>query len=269
LRNDLQAALDDPTVSAIILNIDSPGGEASGANELAQAVYEARGSKPIVAYVGGTGASAAYWIASAARPRRRRSDRVLGSIGVQAGGRRVRSRRPARRRYRFISSQSPNKNAGSSARKRPRAHSSDDRRDRSSLCRDGRKNRGVAIETVLNEFGKGGIFVGQSAIDAGLADSIGTFETVLAELSAAAIGKMGVNMADENFTAEQRDAAVAAALAAEKTRVAGLRTIAASFGASDADLTAAIDGSTTVEAFSLAVAEKARLRRCSRQGRQG
>src|SRR5206468_9882117 len=59
LRNDLQAALDDPAVSAIVLNIDSPGGEASGTNELAQAVYEARGTKPIIAYAGGTGPPAA------------------------------------------------------------------------------------------------------------------------------------------------------------------------------------------------------------------
>jgi ClpP class serine protease len=54
------------------VNIDSPGGEVNGANELAQAIYDARGKKPIVAYVGGAGASAAYWVASAA-------DRVVAS----------------------------------------------------------------------------------------------------------------------------------------------------------------------------------------------
>jgi ClpP class serine protease len=57
LRADLQAALDDPAVKAINLVIDSPGGEVNGANELAQAIYDARGTKPIIAYVGGSGAS--------------------------------------------------------------------------------------------------------------------------------------------------------------------------------------------------------------------
>jgi hypothetical protein len=51
------------------------------------------------------------------------------------------------------------------------------------------RNRGVATETVLNNFGKGGTFVGQMAIEAGLADSIGTFEGTLAELSATAVGR--------------------------------------------------------------------------------
>jgi ClpP class serine protease len=83
LRADLQAALDDPAVKAIMLNIDSPGGEVSGTDELAQAIFDARGTKPIVAYVGGTGASAAYWLASAADKVVVSPTAVLGSIGVQ------------------------------------------------------------------------------------------------------------------------------------------------------------------------------------------
>src|SRR5690606_4035038 len=66
LATDIRAALDDPNIKAIILNIDSPGGIASGINELAEMIYEGRARKRIVAYGGGTVASAAYWIASAA-----------------------------------------------------------------------------------------------------------------------------------------------------------------------------------------------------------
>jgi hypothetical protein len=54
MRRDLQAAA-DAGVHALIMNIDSPGGEASGMHELAQAVYDMRGTMHITAYVGGSG----------------------------------------------------------------------------------------------------------------------------------------------------------------------------------------------------------------------
>lgn len=52
LRRDLQAAVDDNRIRAILLNVDSPGGEARGVGELASAVRAVRGVKPIVAYAG-------------------------------------------------------------------------------------------------------------------------------------------------------------------------------------------------------------------------
>jgi hypothetical protein len=65
-------------------------------------------------------------------------------------------------------------------------------------------------------------------------------------------------MADNNtFTAEERDSAVSAALATERGRVADLRKLAGAHGATDAELTAAIDGNVTVAAFAVQMADKA------------
>ena len=64
LVSQLNAANRDPEISAIVLDIDSPGGQVDGTEELAQAV--ALSGKPVVAYIDGLGASAAYWIASQA-----------------------------------------------------------------------------------------------------------------------------------------------------------------------------------------------------------
>ena len=61
---NLNAANRDPEIAAIVLDIDSPGGQVDGTEELAQAV--ALSAKPVVAYIDGLGASAAYWIASQA-----------------------------------------------------------------------------------------------------------------------------------------------------------------------------------------------------------
>lgn len=74
----------DPNVTAVVLRIDSPGGTVDGTQDLAQKIFNARGSKPIVSFVDGDMMSAAFWIGAAA-------DRVLisnktahvGSVGVR------------------------------------------------------------------------------------------------------------------------------------------------------------------------------------------
>lgn len=82
IRVLLKLALDDADVKAIMLDIDSPGGEVAGCFDLVDAIYEARGSKPIWAVLTESAYSAAYAIASAA-------DRIIvprtggtGSVGV-------------------------------------------------------------------------------------------------------------------------------------------------------------------------------------------
>ena len=64
--SDFYKVMDDPSVDNIVIDIDSPGGQVTGVNEAANIIRSAQGSKKVTAYVGGTGASAAYWIASAA-----------------------------------------------------------------------------------------------------------------------------------------------------------------------------------------------------------
>jgi ClpP class serine protease len=82
---DLQKALDDPAVSSIVLNIDSPGGQAGGINELAGMIREAGEQKPVQAYIGDLGASAAYWLASSATKITVDATAQIGSIGVVFG----------------------------------------------------------------------------------------------------------------------------------------------------------------------------------------
>ncbi len=58
-------ALGDGEVEGIAFQIDSPGGEVSGAHQLAAQVYAARGAKPMTAVVSNVAASAAYLLAAA------------------------------------------------------------------------------------------------------------------------------------------------------------------------------------------------------------
>ena len=83
LRRDIRAATNDPTVSGILLAIDSPGGTVSGTADLASDVKAARRKKPIWAHIDDLGASAAYWIASQAGAVYANSATALvGSIGT-------------------------------------------------------------------------------------------------------------------------------------------------------------------------------------------
>ncbi len=76
------AAVNDPSIKAIVLNVDSPGGNVFGTMELADLIFEARAQKHIVAVANSMAASAAYWIASAADEFVVTPSGAVGSIGV-------------------------------------------------------------------------------------------------------------------------------------------------------------------------------------------
>ena len=184
LSREIGAALDSPEVRAIVLSIDSPGGAVSGVDELAELVYGARGSKPIIAHISGVGASAAYWIASAADFVIGTQTSIIGSIGavidVYVG-----SSEDDEDYLTFVSSVSP--------RKRLDPLEDDGQAEIQEIVDDtGRafvetvaRNRGISVDDVLSDYGQGGVFVGEKALNAGLIDRIATLEDVIARLNAA------------------------------------------------------------------------------------
>jgi signal peptide peptidase SppA len=82
LSRMLNAALADDDVRAILLEIDSPGGEAAGLFDFAARVRAATKEKPIVAHANETAFSAAYAIASSASELYLPRTGQVGSIGV-------------------------------------------------------------------------------------------------------------------------------------------------------------------------------------------
>ena len=80
---EFSAAVEDPGCRAIMLCIDSPGGEVAGMFDLADMMYGARGEKPICALVD-CAASAAYLLASCADQVIVSSTGITGSVGIIA-----------------------------------------------------------------------------------------------------------------------------------------------------------------------------------------
>ena len=81
ITKDIQAADANPNIKSILLVVSSPGGTTSYTDLLSEAVTNC--SKPVVAYVEGMAASAAYWIVSGADVILCSSDLdIVGSIGT-------------------------------------------------------------------------------------------------------------------------------------------------------------------------------------------
>lgn len=78
----LRQALADPAVKAIVLRIDSPGGEVTASDILYHAIVSANQDKPVVAFLQSIGTSGAYYAAIGARHISANSQTITGSIGV-------------------------------------------------------------------------------------------------------------------------------------------------------------------------------------------
>ncbi|MBT3398998.1 MAG: S49 family peptidase [Rhodospirillaceae bacterium] len=81
---EMRDALANAQVRAILMEIDSPGGEVAGLFDLADAIYQARDVKPVWAIANENAYSAAYAIASAAERIFLPRSAGVGSIGVVA-----------------------------------------------------------------------------------------------------------------------------------------------------------------------------------------
>jgi signal peptide peptidase SppA len=82
VRHNFLAALNDTEVKAIVLSIDSPGGEVAGCFDLADLIYESRSIKPTLAILNEAAYSAAYALASACEQITVPRTGGTGSVGV-------------------------------------------------------------------------------------------------------------------------------------------------------------------------------------------
>lgn len=178
IATDFMAALNDPAVSSIVLDIDSPGGEVNGISELAHIIHRARGVKPVKAYVGNMAGSAGYWLAAACGEVIGYKTATLGSIGVMAMANI--SKDPTQRR--FISSQSPNKNAPADTARGERLIQDEIDKTAQIFIEDVAMFRGVDTSMVTDQFGGGAMVMAAEAVAAGMADRLGTFEDLVKEL---------------------------------------------------------------------------------------
>ncbi len=82
LRWELEQARNDDSVRAIVLEVDSPGGEVTASDMIYHAVVQARARKPVVVYMESLAASGGYYVSCGGKYLMANETSITGSIGV-------------------------------------------------------------------------------------------------------------------------------------------------------------------------------------------
>ncbi|MCG3173337.1 MAG: hypothetical protein GMKNLPBB_01527 [Myxococcota bacterium] len=184
LTAQLDAALASPDVAAILLDVDSPGGESGGVFDLADRIRAASSIKPVWAVANDMAFSAAYALASAASKVFVSRTGGVGSIGVIAMHV-DQSEKDAQDGVRYT--------AVFAGDRKNDLNPHEPISSEAHAFLKGEVNRvyGLFVETVARNRGieasavrdtEAGLFFGQAAVAIGLADAIGTFDDALAQL---------------------------------------------------------------------------------------
>jgi capsid assembly protease len=188
LRSQIASAAANSDVSAIVLDIDSPGGSVAGTEETALAVADAATKKPVVAVANTLAASAAYWIGSQATEFVVTPGSMAGSIGVISVHSNMAKMLDRMGIEMTLIRSGPRKAEGhpfgpldDAARESMQQRVDSAATDFFAAVARGRK---TSLRAVKEKFGSGAIFSAAESVENGLADRQATLDQVIADLSA-------------------------------------------------------------------------------------
>lgn len=175
------AAVDDPMVNEILLEIDSPGGEVAGAFDTAERMARARGTKPITAIASELSASAAYLLASVADEIVVPRTGAVGSVGVVAAHfdySRAMDKRGIAVTYVYAGEKKIEGNRFQPLSDSALADWGEKIQEVYSIFVDAvSRNRNMSTDRVRGT--QAGMFMGFKAVDSGLADRVNSFSNEL------------------------------------------------------------------------------------------
>jgi signal peptide peptidase SppA len=179
-----RALVAEPSVSTIVLNVDSSGGDVAGVQEAADEILAARDRKRVIAVANQRMASAAYWLGSGAREIVASPSSLVGSVGVI---------------FERLDVSAAEEKAGvkitlvTAGRDKAFGHPSEPMSDAeleywqgltsafyASMVKSIARGRGITPKKVEADFGQGRVLVAADAKSAGMVDRVATFEDVLA-----------------------------------------------------------------------------------------
>ncbi|HUU58447.1 MAG TPA: S49 family peptidase [Phycisphaerae bacterium] len=192
---DLRAALAEPSVGAVVLDVNSPGGSVFGVPEAAAQIREMRGAKPMIAVSNPFMASAAYYLAAQMDEIVAIPSSITGSVGVMSvhvddtearkrAGISVEAFTYGRRKAEESGIDSLSDEARGAIQARVDYYGA-------MFEEDVARGRGVKRSDVSARFGQGAVFNAREALAVGMVDRIGTMEDVLRGMGGA--GRRGVS----------------------------------------------------------------------------
>lgn len=209
IEAEFDAALADPDVKGILLEVDSPGGTVYGVPELARRIRAARGQKPIVAVANAEAASAAYYLASQADEVVVTPSGQVGSIGVlylhtdltgmaEKQGVAFRIFRSQERKADVNPYESLSEEAAADIQAKVDAYDA-------MFVQDVARGRGVTVEKVRADYGSGRMFLAKDALKAGLVDRIETLEEAATRLASGGVVSRAAAQASEEPVAAHNE----------------------------------------------------------------
>jgi len=187
LAAEVRAAMAEPSIGAVILDVDSPGGSVFGVPEAAAVIRAARGAKPFIAVSNPFMASAAYYLASQADEIVAIPSSITGSIGVMAVyvdesqmlarmGVSVEEITYGRRKAEESGVHPLSDEARAAIQARVDYFGA-------MFVADVSKGRRLSVARVKADFGEGGVFNAREAQAVGMVDRIGTLDEVIGQLA--------------------------------------------------------------------------------------
>jgi capsid assembly protease len=207
LRAQLRRAIAMTSVRGILLYVDSPGGTIDGVADMAEEIYAARGSKPIAAYIDALGASAAYWLGSAASHITVSKTALIGSIGTMAiyRDRTEADEREGVKTIKIVSNQSPYKNTMPTTDEGMRRIQELIDKMNAFFVDAVAKHRNTSVDSVIQHYGQGDVLIAADALAAGMVDAVGTLDIAMQRLHTS-YPRTGIHAESTPVTTQERRA---------------------------------------------------------------
>jgi signal peptide peptidase SppA len=189
---NLREAVDAKDIGTIVLDWDSPGGNAFGASDFAREILKARAVKPVISQVNHMMCSAAYWTGACATEIVATCDAMVGSIGVYTmhddlSG--AREQRGIKRELLSVGKFKVEGHDNGPLTEDARAHvNALLEKTMARMCADIAKGRGISAAAVRSQYGEGRVVSADDALAAGMIDRIATLDDTLSRALAPASG---------------------------------------------------------------------------------
>jgi signal peptide peptidase SppA len=196
LVEEVREAMAMPSVAAVVLDFDSPGGSVYGVPEAFDALKALRGAgKPLVAFVNPLAASAGYWLASACESISCTPSGEAGSVGVymshtdfsgmneQIG---IDVTYIAAGRYKVEGNSDEPLSGDAKAYYQKQVDDT-----YAEFVADVSEGRGISTKDVIAKFGEGRCLLAKDALAAGMVDNVCTFDELIQRLTSPSPGKKG------------------------------------------------------------------------------
>ena len=201
IREAVIAAVSDPNVTQILLDVESGGGAVSGCADTAAVIRAAHKVKPVTAY-GEMMASAAYWLSCSAGKVYSSKAALVGSIGVIATFREYSEQNKMEgvkvtivRAGKYKALANPNEPLTEAAKAQIQAQCD---ANYEVFVDHVAEMRARSYEYTDKTMADGQEFIGQAAVDVGLTDGITTFDAVVGGLRKKILASLSKTMDNGN-----------------------------------------------------------------------